>query len=294
MATPIENRSLSASELSALKSKTNDLYIKIFENTECLYRSICIDISFQEDRLVALGSKPSAEQIKLGAEWLIENLKHLYSEKSFLQKELQNIASRTSDTIIPVFSMPENFGSVDIYELENIKGIPIFDPKQNSCRLSRTWYMLKKFAKSNKWSKSCLKNALSACLRGKAAEFYLTHQNRELGELIIILGNKFENHIRKSDFESKLNKFKKLPKESLLKAISRLQYIINCLYCDLPVHEQKFLEEYFLREKLRKMVHNEVWESTILLQKLHENDGQTFDFVLNVQLQDKRYPKSKK
>ena len=148
MATPIENRSLSASELSALKSKTNDLYIKIFENTECLYRSICIDISFQEDRLVALDSKPSAEQIKLGAEWLIENLKHLYSEKSFLQKELQNIASRTSDTIIPVFSMPENFGSVDIYELENIKGIPIFDPKQNSCRLSRTWYMLKKFAKT--------------------------------------------------------------------------------------------------------------------------------------------------
>ena len=42
------------------------------------------------------------------------------------------------------------------------------------------------------------------------------------------------------------------------------------------------------------MVHNEVWESTILLQKLHENDGQTFDFVLNVQLQDKKYPKSMK
>ena len=282
------------SDLSALKSKTNDLYIKTFENTERHYRSICNKISYQKDRLAALDPKPTAEQIKLEAEWLIENLKHLYIKKSILQKELQNIASRTSDTIIPVFSMPENFGSVDIYELENIKGIPIFDPKQNSCRLSRTWYMLKKFAKSNKWSKSCLKNALSACLRGKAAEFYLTHQNRELGELIVILGNKFENHIRKSDFESKLNKFKKLPKESLLKAISRLQYIINCLYCDLPVHEQKFLEEYFLREKLRKMVHNEVWESTILLQKLHENDEQTFDFVLNVQLQDKKYPKSKK
>jgi hypothetical protein len=294
MATQIENRNLSASELSTLKSKTNGWYIKIFENTESHYRSICTWICFQEERLVALDSKPIAEQIKLGAEWLNENLKHLYSQKSILQKELETIASRTSDTIIPVFSMPENFGTVDVYECEHIKGIPIFDPNQNSCRLSRTWYMMKKFAKSNKWSKSCLKNVLSACLRGKAAEFYFSYQNRDLEELINILGKKFENHIRKSDFESKLNKFRMLPKESLLKAISRLQYIINCLYCDLPVHEQKFLEEYFLKEKLRKMVHNDVWESTILLQKLHEKDGQTFDFVLNIQLQDKKYPKSKK
>ena len=294
MATQIENRNLSASELSTLKSKTNDLYIKIFENTECHYRSICIEISSQKDRFAALDPESTAEQIKLEAEWFIKNLKHLYSKKRILQKELQNIASRTSDTILPVFSMPENFGTVDIYECEHIKGIPIFDPNQNSCRLSRTWYMLKKFAKSNKWSESCLKNVLSACLRGKAADFYLTHQNRELGELIIFLGNKFENHIRKSDFESKLNKFKKLPKESLLKAISRLQYIINRLYCDLPVHEQKVLEECFLKEKLRKLVHNDAWESTIQLQKLHENDGLTFDFALNIQLQDKQYPKSKK
>ena len=91
--------------------------------------------------------------------------------------------------------------------------------------------------------------------KGITLEYFIKYENKSLDEIIMILGKRFENHLKKSYFEKSLKNFKRLQNESLLNCISRLEYLLSSLFCDKSETERKLLMKEFMRTELKKLVH---------------------------------------
>ena len=267
--------------------------LKKFEDTVKEYESISDKINLFLGMVKAMRGQPRTEENRNLLQNYQSSLTSLKARENEIEKELVQISNRRSD-IYPIFSPPKTYGDVNNFDVKRVECIPIFSPNDKSTRLSHTWYVLKQSAQAEGWSKQTMKDVLFTRLKGEAIDYFLRYQNSDLDDIIQILGRRFEHHLKRSDFELELHRFQKAhPNEPLLKTIERLKYIIFSLYSDRSKDEQKILEREILRSKLRKIVPPEVWRNTIQKEKLKMELGESFDFLHEIQLQNKTYQESR-
>ena len=284
---------LSADELNQMESKTNQLNIKRFNEVLKEYRNNRTIVASIKLQLESLKSIKKTPQIEIVLKELEEELIYQKKLENQLELELEKISSRRSD-IYPAFTMPDRYGRKGTYEYRRIEGIPIFNPNDKNTRLSHTWAQLKILASApeNDWSKECMKSVLYNRLKGEAVDYFYEYRDFPLEELIAILGKRFETHKKKSDFEDEFEKFSRVPKETLLACITRLQYIVRRMLCDNTDAEKQIMEKQFLRVKLKKLVPKPVWQQTLSLENTRLETGDTFDLIHEIQIAEKAYLES--
>ena len=284
---------LSAEELKQMESKTNQLNKKKFEQVNREYRTNQTIVASIKLQLESLKNVKRTSQIETVLKELEFELTYQKDLENKLELELQKISSRRSD-IYPAFTMPERYGRKGTYDYRRIEGIPMFSPADKHTRLSHTWEMIKinALAPENDWSKECMKSILHNRLKGEAIDYYMEYKDYPLEDLIVILGKRFEQHKKKSDFEDDFEKFARSPKESLLTCITRLEYIIRRMLCDNTPSEKLVMEKQFLRVKLKKLVPKQVWQSIISLENTRLELGESFDLVHEIQVAEKAYLES--
>lgn len=281
---------LSAEQLREMQSKTNQLNQKRFSEILREYhnnQTIVLSMRLQMESLKVVRKTPQIEKVLKELEFEFKYQKELENK---LELELQKISSRRSD-IYPTLTMPKQYGCKGTYDCECIEGIPVFNPSDKNASLSHTWALLKSMALApeNDWSKACMKAVLFNRLKGEAIDYFLEYKSSPLEDILNILAKRFETHKKKSDFEGEFENFQRLPKETLLACITRLQYIIRRMLSDNTTEEKHVMEKQFLRVKLKKLVPKVVWQQTLSLENTRLETGDSFDLVHEIQMAEKSY-----
>ena len=169
-----------------------------------------------------------------------------------------------------------------------LSSLPIFDPKKSQSSLRQTWNVLlvQAGSKKNHLSELGYKNALLHLCRNDAHHFVMNNLDMSLTDLITLLGNRFEKVKTSADYMQDVNSFQRVPTDSLLQNIERLNNAIDEAYKNRGKKEREVVKETILREKMKLLVTPEVYKAAEIEEKRCNNSGKSFNFVEQCQLQE--------
>ena len=148
------DRPFSNDKIALLRSKTTPLNSSKFLKLESDYNDCKAQMQVITSLVtLKLKGQPRTESNLEILQNLTKCLKFFKAKTKDLEEEMERISMIKSE-IYPIFELGNDFGDNNSYQWEDIKGIPIFDSNDESCKLSHTWYVLLKLAKLNKWSKT--------------------------------------------------------------------------------------------------------------------------------------------
>ena len=282
----LDNFRLSMDEIDELESKCNHLNNQQFQDSKDSYHQVASNIINIELLLESIRNLPQTPQLRNKLAQLREVIRFNNEKEANLERKLREIASRKSD-IFPEFSCPQAYGDNDDFDPRVIETVPKFNPKNPAHSFSKTWTNLKIAARGSRGdrdeksnlSKLGFKKALLFRLEGDAHQYMTKIFDRDLTEIITLLGHRFEKHKTKEDYDHDLRCFTVNTSDTLLQNIERLRALIMEVHSEKSPEELKIVTDMTIRDKIPKMVSPEVLKETLLNERLSRNRATPFNFI---------------